>query len=665
MFKNVKIGTQVIGIAFFLVVVAVITTSVTSIKYFKNYMEASSRRGALLALSGFNDMISEEMSRITSFRDQLAQSDRIAMFTAAGDTSALLDEIQPMTRASGIDIATVIGADGIVLARAQNPSKFGDNVGNDEDVRMALSGKTYERLMEAPSTKLGYYCGTPIRYGDNIVGMVRTAMSFEDTSLVDSVKNLFDNEATVFAGKTSINSTLMEGGKRVVGIDESDDVAEKVINKGEEYVGEVRLFGTPYLAAYKPLKDTEGETGGMIFTGLSLSEMYDTIRSMEIAIAVVSVIVLIVAFAISLLIARRISRPLNQIVALSARGGDGDLTITRDDFQYNGGGELGALVVSMSEMLGSQRDAVTQVVRTADGVMEHSVDLTRLAEENGSAMSMTQDLITEVAHLCDGNSGAVERGSAGVSEMASGAASVAKMSVESADALARTTRMSREAASSVGELVNDISSVDAAMTDNSRKMQELSQSVSEISNFMSVIASIADQTNLLALNAAIEAARAGEAGRGFAVVAEEVRKLAEESRRASQSVEDLVASLSKDASEAISSSEGSVKIVRNIMSRAGAAVDELNGALEQITNANEAIQSIAAVAEQQAASSSEISTAMDEINKSTELITQKMEELHGLSRETAAIGDSVSSSAGDMSASSEHLKDILAQFKIG
>jgi methyl-accepting chemotaxis protein len=56
---------------------------------------------------------------------------------------------------------------------------------------------------------------------------------------------------------------------------------------------------------------------------------------------------------------------------------------------------------------------------------------------------------------------------------------------------------------------------------------------------------------LLALNAAIEAARAGEVGRGFAVVAEEVRKLAEESARAAQSVNSIILELQSSAQESI------------------------------------------------------------------------------------------------------------------
>lgn len=83
----------------------------------------------------------------------------------------------------------------------------------------------------------------------------------------------------------------------------------------------------------------------------------------------------------------------------------------------------------------------------------------------------------------------------------------------------------------------------AGMTGDS--IQDLEGIISEISTFAGEISEITGQTNLLALNASIEAARAGESGRGFSVVAEEIRILAENSRKASDSIEAVVANVHK------------------------------------------------------------------------------------------------------------------------
>jgi len=91
--------------------------------------------------------------------------------------------------------------------------------------------------------------------------------------------------------------------------------------------------------------------------------------------------------------------------------------------------------------------------------------------------------------------------------------------------------ISAELASSAEEVNAASEEISSTAQDMARDSLTIMESANDINEIMNIITNIAEQTNLLALNASIEAGRAGEQGRGFSVVAEEVRKLAEISKK--------------------------------------------------------------------------------------------------------------------------------------
>jgi methyl-accepting chemotaxis protein len=105
-------------------------------------------------------------------------------------------------------------------------------------------------------------------------------------------------------------------------------------------------------------------------------------------------------------------------------------------------------------------------------------------------------------------------------------------------------------------------------------VEGLGESLRQVANMATLIASVSEQTKLLALNATIEAARAGTAGKGFNVVASEVKELALTTAGATDRIAATVATIEKGAQ--------AVTEVITAMTAAISGVDESTAALAQV-----------------------------------------------------------------------------------
>ncbi len=373
---------------------------------------------------------------------------------------------------------------------------------------------------------------------------------------------------------------------------------------------------------------------------------------------------IVMGAVVAWLISRMITGPLNTIVALAERAKGGDLTIAQEDFHYRGRDEPGILVEALSEMIAAQRGSVREVIRLSGDLTVGADTLSAASTQSDSSMREVRNSVVSVAALCESNSAALQQCNAGIEEMSAGAMTSAQSSTACAEFIAHTTEVSGRAVDAFQETIRDMAKLHAKSQESERKIQDLVASVEQISEFVNVITSIANQTNLLALNAAIEAARAGDAGRGFAVVAEEVRKLAEDSGRAAKNVETLIASLQSSAEEAIAATSESAEIVKETLGKAGGAKSALGEAMTQIDRANDSIQNIAAVAQEQAAASREVAAGIDQATRSTMDMVRSVEMIRNAADETAKASNEVAVQAGEMHELAVRLKGALSGFRV-
>ncbi len=184
------------------------------------------------------------------------------------------------------------------------------------------------------------------------------------------------------------------------------------------------------------------------------------------------------------------------------------------------------------------------------------------------------------------------------------------------------------------------------------KGEDLQSRADEVRTIVETVEQIAEQTNLLALNASIEASRAGEFGQGFSVVAMEIRKLAEGSKEAVQTINNNLGSFIKDidnfvsdinnqynvledestslinVSKTNSNSMDSISKVSNLIIE---LTNELTRETDSITTISENIESLAAIAEENSAASQEVSANVHNYTEEIRRMTENISEFKKLS----------------------------------
>jgi methyl-accepting chemotaxis protein len=169
--------------------------------------------------------------------------------------------------------------------------------------------------------------------------------------------------------------------------------------------------------------------------------------------------------------------------------------------------------------------------------------------------------------------------------------------------------------------------------DAADRIATLGESGKRIGNIVEVIRQISEQTTMLALDAAIEAAHAGEHGRGFSVVADEVSSLAKRTGQSARDIEDLIATIRDQTSEAVRVMQDGKGVVEDGTGLVEATLADLKALVLVIDDTAGAVQEQAIAADEIARNMDAVQHIAENVVDSTETAVSQGDRLQSLAAE--------------------------------
>lgn len=397
-----------------------------------------------------------------------------------------------------------------------------------------------------------------------------------------------------------------------------------------------------------------------LVTKVPKSYILGEVQTSGIITIIITIICIIISGVFGLIFAKKISSPINKLVGKMQRAESGDLTVITE---VVGEDEIAILCRSFNNMIASIRSLIEETKNVSGVIVNEAKDLNEMSEQTSETSEGITKAMEGIAEGAVDQANKLEDTISNMDKLAQSIGDII-LNIANASSISNETReigdKSLNIAKELDEKTKNTNEIIDTITSN---IEVLTNSIKEIEQVINVISGISEQTNLLSLNASIEAARAGESGKGFAVVAEEVKKLAEESRESTKSINEVI----KDVYAKADSTKQLINNSRNAFKAQAEAVKFTNqsfmtiiGSTEKVSVGMENIQKLINEINLEKLETLEAANSIKNIMANSSANT---EEVLAATQEQAAGAEGLEESSRKLREVVNKLEDSLSAFK--
>lgn len=439
-------------------------------------------------------------------------------------------------------------------------------------------------------------------------------------------------------------------------------VADKLSSGQSEFLSN-KDNGVERFYAVSPVKGTDWA----VVLEAPASEITRAASELAIFMSVIGTVSIVVLLIIIYLIANSISKPIIRLSECIQGMVEYDFTLSDSSpsvIYSKNKDEIGVISRSLISVKKTIQEIMTQITDIANQVSASSEELTASSEHSADTAKNLTGTVGEISNGAVMQAEDMQRGAEAMQVM-DGALNANETIIDTLNSTINEVSSAKEQGIlTIKQLITATEKLKDATENVHGVILNTNDRALEISSASNMIKSISDQTNLLALNAAIEAARAGEAGKGFAVVAEEIRKLAEQSNKFTEEIQEIVQGLTEKVTETV-----------DIMDLVGGTVAEQN---DKVNETQKIFHVISGELDKNMNEMNRLNNSVNELERTKESLVGIIENLSALSEENAAAtqeaseslnsqlysAQEVASASASLSNMAQEMIEMISKFKV-